>query len=66
MANEGTLYQQRGKDPERISMALKKPCCKGRCKRNLTMKMVSAVCIAFWSLSKGAQDGMLPGFASRV
>lgn len=54
-----TAYQHRGKDPQRISMALKKPCCKSNCKKKLSLKMVTAMCVAFWSVSKTAQDSML-------
>lgn len=48
-----------GKDKTRIQQALKKPCCKQRCKRHLSFKMVLAFCMAFWSLSKGGQDSLL-------
>ena len=48
-----------GKDKSRMLDALKKPCCKQRCKRNLNMKLVTAFCIAFWSLSKSGQDTLL-------
>lgn len=51
-----------GKSHERIKQALKKPCCKQRCKRHLNFKMVLSFCVAFWSLSKSGQDCLLLGF----
>lgn len=53
-----TSYQQHGKSAPRIHMALKRPCCKQKCKRYLTVKVVMALCVAFWSLTKGAQDAL--------
>jgi len=46
------------KSAPRIHMALKRPCCKQKCKRYLTVKVVMALCVAFWSLTKGAQDAL--------
>lgn len=56
--NAGTQYQQHGKSHERIKMAMKKKCCQHGCKRNLTWKMVTSLCLAFWSLAKSGQDGL--------
>ena len=39
-------------------MALKRPCCKSRCKRNLTLRTVMTLVVTFWSLSKTAQDSL--------
>ena len=39
-------------------MALKRPCCKSRCKRNLTLKTVMTLVVTFWSLSKNSQDSL--------
>ena len=50
---------ENGKDRDRIAQALKRPCCKSRCKKNLTFKMVFTFCLAFWSLSKTGQDSLL-------
>jgi hypothetical protein len=54
-----TVYQQHGKDLERIKGAMKKPCCKVNCKRHLSVKTVIAMSLAFWSISKAAQDALL-------
>lgn len=48
-----------GKSKDRIMLAFKKPCCKQRCKRHLTFKMIYTCCITFWSLSKSGQDALL-------
>lgn len=56
-----TSYQQHGKCVERIKKAMKKRCCKGQCKKNLSFKNVLAMCVAFWSISKSAQDSLLLG-----
>ncbi|CAL1152588.1 unnamed protein product [Cladocopium goreaui] len=40
-------------------MALKRPCCKSRCKHNLTLKTVMTLVVTFWSLSKNSQDSLL-------
>lgn len=53
-----TFYQDRGKSADRVKMALKKPCCKAKCKRRVTFQMVMSVCITFWSLTKTAQDSL--------
>ena len=42
-----------------IADALQRPCCKTRCKRKLSVKLVLACCIAFWSLTKSGQDCLL-------
>ena len=39
-------------------MALKRPCCKSRCERNLTLKTVMTLVVTFWSLSKNSQDSL--------
>ena len=57
-AAKASVYQQRGQDPERVAAALRKPCCVQKCKRKLTVKMALSMCIAFWSLTKQAQDGL--------
>ena len=54
-----TTYQRHGKNIERIETAMKKGCCKGQCKKNLSLKNVLAMCVAFWSISKSAQDSLL-------
>lgn len=53
-----TSYQDHGKSADRVKMALKKPCCKAKCKRRVTFQMVMSVCITFWSLTKTAQDSL--------
>ena len=50
-----------GKDKERIKQALSRPCCQMQCKKKLGFKQVLALCIAFWSLSKTAQDSLQLG-----
>ena len=59
--NDGDESQavRNGKDKSRMVDALKKPCCKQRCKRHLCLKLVMAFCISFWSLSKSGQDTLL-------
>ena len=56
---------ENGKNPDRIAHALKRPCCKSRCKKNLTFKMVFTFCLAFWSLSKAGQDSLLLVFMGK-
>jgi hypothetical protein len=56
---------ENGKNPDRIAHALKGPCCKSRCKKNLTFKMVFTFCLAFWSLSKAGQDSLLLVFMGK-
>lgn len=57
---------ENGKNRDRISQALKRPCCKSRCKKNLNVKMVVTFCLAFWSLSKSGQDSLLLVFWENV
>ena len=54
-------YAKNGKSKERVQKALKQSCCNRQCKRGLSFKMVFAVCMAFWSLTKSGQDSMLLG-----
>ena len=55
-----------GKSRDRIAQALKKPCCKNRCKKNLGFKLVFAFAVSFWSLSKGGQGSLLLGPGSSL
>ena len=50
-----------GKSKERILQAMKKPCCRKRCKRLLSFKVILTFCVGFWSLSKPGQDCLLLG-----
>lgn len=50
-----------GKSRERILQAMKKPCCRKRCKRLLSFKVIFTFCVGFWSLSKAGQDCLLLG-----
>lgn len=60
-SSDEDIYQRHGKSKTRISAALKKRCCKGRCKRNLKpiWKSVCYLVACFWALSKQGQDGLL-------
>lgn len=53
-----TSYQAHGKSSDRVRAALKKPCCKQKCKRSISIQLALRICIAFWSLTKSAQDSM--------
>ena len=53
-----STYQENGKSLARVEQALKKPCCKGNCKRHLVLKAVMTLVVAFWSLSKTSQDSL--------
>lgn len=59
-----TSYQAHGKSPDRIRIALKKDCCQRKCKRGVSFQLALRVCVAFWSLTKAAQDSMLHGCLS--
>ena len=67
-AEDGDLSQAaaNGKSRDRILLAMKKPCCRRRCKRHLNFKLVLTFCVAFWSLSKAGQDNLLLGIMFRV
>ena len=62
-AGEGDSSQAaaNGKSRERILQAMKKPCCRKRCKRLLNFKIILTFCVGFWSLSKSGQDCLLLG-----
>lgn len=59
-----TSYQQNGKSAERVALALKRPCCKKKCKAGLSFKTVLGLVLAFWSLTKTAQDSLPLGHVS--
>jgi hypothetical protein len=67
-AEDGDMSQAaaNGKNKDRILLAMKKPCCRRRCKRHLSFKLILTFCVAFWSLSKAGQDNLLLGVKSRV
>ena len=60
-SSDEDMYQRHGKSKARLAAALKKRCCKGRCKRNLKpiWKSVCYLVASFWALSKQGQDGLL-------
>ena len=55
---DSTEAASNGKSRTRIQEAFKKPCCRSRCKQNLSFKVVMTFCVAFWSLSKSGQDSL--------
>ena len=55
---EMTTFQQNGRNKERIRKAMKQNCCTSGCKQKLNFGMVWKLCVAFWCLSKAAQDGL--------
>lgn len=59
-----TTYQTHGKSPDRIRAALKKDCCQRKCKRAVGFQLALRVCVAFWSLTKAAQDSLFHGCLS--
>ena len=59
-----TSYQQNGKSAERVALALKRPYCKKKCKAGLSFKTVLGLVLAFWSLTKTAQDSLPLGHVS--
>lgn len=54
---EPTSYARNGMCSNRIKKALRYPAC--NCKCSLPFKLLSAICTAFWALSKSAQDSIL-------
>lgn len=59
---KGEATRKNGQDPERIKMVLTQGACQcnRKCHRRVSFKILLSVCIAFWSLTKGAQDCLLP------
>ena len=59
---KGEAARKNGQDPERIKMVLRQGACQcnRECHRRVSFKILLSVCIAFWSLTKGAQDCLLP------
>ncbi|OLP75981.1 hypothetical protein AK812_SmicGene44142 [Symbiodinium microadriaticum] len=60
-SSDEDMFQRNGKSKARMTAALKRKCCKGRCKRNLKpiWKSVCYLVSCFWALSKQGQDGLL-------
>lgn len=57
--SEEDAYQKNGKSKRRIANAMKKRCCKRKCKKQLVFKAVCFLVTSFWSLTKGGQDALL-------
>ena len=56
---DSSVYAARGVDRDRVKKALSEPCCKGKCKRRLTIGFIMKVVVLFWSLPKASQDCLL-------
>ena len=56
------VARRNGKDPDRIRTVLKDGACQcqRRCHKHVGFKVLLAVCISFWSLTKAAQDCLFP------
>lgn len=54
---EQSVYAKSGGAKDRVVQALRDPCCE--CKCRVPLQIMIKIAMAFWTLSKKAQDGLL-------
>ena len=55
--SELTVYAKNGMDKDRVKQAVQHPTCSCKCSAPIGLMM--KICLAFWCLSKSAQDSIL-------